>query len=198
MPAKGQGCIRVREASAGDRPSPTGESPVSVIGAGIAGAWQALLFAQAGHDVTLHERSDADDDAIDQPLGRRHAGALVRGRGLRARDRPARHPLARSVARAFSANPVQRLAGGGASARPRRFRTFCQADLRPPAARRRGHDRTRTVAGGPFPRRPVLCRRRPCRAAAGAAASCMRASIAAGGTHQIQQRRQRRTTSTAS
>jgi len=35
------------------------ESPVSIIGAGIAGAWQALLFAQAGHDVTLHERGDA-------------------------------------------------------------------------------------------------------------------------------------------
>src|SRR5260370_34636314 len=29
------------------------------MGAGIGGAWQALLFAQAGHDVTLHERSDA-------------------------------------------------------------------------------------------------------------------------------------------
>src|SRR5689334_19854883 len=36
-----------------------GDSPVSIIGAGVAGAWQALLFAQAGHDVTLHERSDA-------------------------------------------------------------------------------------------------------------------------------------------
>jgi glycine oxidase len=39
--------------------SSRGESPISVIGAGIAGAWQALLFAQAGHEVTLHERSDA-------------------------------------------------------------------------------------------------------------------------------------------
>src|SRR6202165_2780456 len=39
--------------------APRGESPVSVVAAGIAGAWQALLFAQAGHEVTLHERSDA-------------------------------------------------------------------------------------------------------------------------------------------
>jgi glycine oxidase len=39
--------------------NPRGQSPISVIGAGVAGAWQALLFAQAGHRVTLHERSDA-------------------------------------------------------------------------------------------------------------------------------------------
>ncbi len=38
--------------------NPRGQSPISVIGAGVAGAWQALLFAQAGHRVTLHERSD--------------------------------------------------------------------------------------------------------------------------------------------
>ena len=38
--------------------NPRGESPISVVGAGIAGAWQALLFAHAGRAVTLHERSD--------------------------------------------------------------------------------------------------------------------------------------------
>ena len=39
--------------------APRGEDSISIIGAGIAGAWQALLFATAGHEVTLHERSDA-------------------------------------------------------------------------------------------------------------------------------------------
>ncbi len=39
--------------------SPRGESSVNIIGAGIAGTWQALLFARAGYDVTLHERGDA-------------------------------------------------------------------------------------------------------------------------------------------
>src|SRR3954452_2422087 len=38
--------------------APRGESSVSVIGAGIAGAWQALGFARAGHAVTLYERGD--------------------------------------------------------------------------------------------------------------------------------------------
>ena len=36
-----------------------GESSVTIIGAGIAGAWHALLLAQAGRAVTVHERSDA-------------------------------------------------------------------------------------------------------------------------------------------
>jgi glycine oxidase len=38
---------------------PRGSSPVTIIGAGVAGAWHALLFAQAGHAVVLHEKSDA-------------------------------------------------------------------------------------------------------------------------------------------
>jgi glycine oxidase len=36
-----------------------GQSPISVIGAGVAGAWHALLLANSGRSVTLHERSDA-------------------------------------------------------------------------------------------------------------------------------------------
>jgi glycine oxidase len=39
--------------------APRGEESISIIGAGVAGAWQALLFAAAGRKVTLHERSDA-------------------------------------------------------------------------------------------------------------------------------------------
>lgn len=35
-------------------------SSISIIGAGIAGAWQALLLAKAGHGVTLYERDNAD------------------------------------------------------------------------------------------------------------------------------------------
>jgi glycine oxidase len=47
--------------------------PVTVIGAGVAGAWHALLFAKAGHAVTLHERGDA---ALAQSTGY-HAGGML-------------------------------------------------------------------------------------------------------------------------
>src|SRR5947209_4537984 len=36
--------------------------PVTVIGAGIAGTWQALALARAGFGVTLHERSNTSLD----------------------------------------------------------------------------------------------------------------------------------------
>jgi glycine oxidase len=39
--------------------SPRGKPSVIVIGAGIAGSWQALLFARAGHAVTLLDRDEA-------------------------------------------------------------------------------------------------------------------------------------------
>lgn len=39
-------------------PAPDGPSSVTIIGAGIVGSWQALLFACAGYDVTLLERDD--------------------------------------------------------------------------------------------------------------------------------------------
>lgn len=39
-------------------PSSTRNLNIAIIGAGIAGLWQALTFAQAGHAVTLYERGD--------------------------------------------------------------------------------------------------------------------------------------------
>ena len=43
-----------------DLTSRRGKSTVIIIGAGIAGSWQALLFACAGYDVTLLDRDTAE------------------------------------------------------------------------------------------------------------------------------------------
>jgi len=48
--------------------------PVRVIGAGIAGTWQALLFAKAGCEVALYERSDA---SMTQSTGHWAGGMLA-------------------------------------------------------------------------------------------------------------------------
>jgi glycine oxidase len=62
MPAKG------RTMQSPDPPS------ISVIGAGIAGTWQALLFAKAGCEVALYERGDA---AMTQATGYWAGGMLA-------------------------------------------------------------------------------------------------------------------------
>jgi glycine oxidase len=59
------------ESSRGE--SPVNTSTVNVIGAGIAGAWQALMFARAGHVVRLFER-----DAPQMTLATSHwAGGML-------------------------------------------------------------------------------------------------------------------------
>ncbi|MFZ5692906.1 MAG: FAD-dependent oxidoreductase [Pseudomonadota bacterium] len=47
---------------------------INVVGAGIAGSWQALLFAKAGFPVTLHERSGPD---LGQSASSRAGGMLA-------------------------------------------------------------------------------------------------------------------------
>ena len=113
-----------------------GDSPVSIIGAGIAGAWQALLFAQAGHDVTLHERSD---EAMTLSTSHWAGGMLapwceseiaepiISRLGLRALD------LWRQE---LPDTPFNGSLVVAHQPRPQRFRTLCAAHLRPSAARR--------------------------------------------------------------
>ncbi|MDB5512645.1 MAG: Glycine oxidase ThiO [Enterovirga sp.] len=48
--------------------------PVAVVGAGIAGSWAALLLAEAGHPVVLHERSGA---AVDRGTSHWAGGMLA-------------------------------------------------------------------------------------------------------------------------
>ncbi|SFM19015.1 glycine oxidase [Bradyrhizobium sp. NFR13] len=50
--------FQTTQSSRGD--SPVADQPISIIGAGIAGAWQALMLAKAGHAVTLYERDNAE------------------------------------------------------------------------------------------------------------------------------------------
>lgn len=50
------------------------DTPVTIIGAGIAGVWHALLFAKAGRSVTLHER---DDERMTQSTGHFAGGMLA-------------------------------------------------------------------------------------------------------------------------
>ena len=155
---------------------PRGDSPVSIIGAGIAGAWQALLFAQAGHAVTLYERSDADmtlstshwAGGMLAPWCEAETSEPVIGRlGIRSLDLWREH---------FPNTPFN----GSlvvAHARDRadfeRFAKLTSGHVRLDA---QGVERARTVAGRPFPRRPVLCRRGPCRAATACCPNCMPAS----------------------
>src|ERR1700752_456153 len=108
MPAKGRTKMLQASAQLGTSTS------ISVIGAGIAGTWQALLFAKVGREVTIYER-----DERTMTGGTSHwAGGMLapacRRRTLRAGDHAAGPALARSVARGAARDAVQRLAGGRA------------------------------------------------------------------------------------
>ena len=53
---------------------PRASASINVVGAGIAGTWQALLFAKAGCDVALYER---DDPSMTQSTGHWAGGMLA-------------------------------------------------------------------------------------------------------------------------
>ena len=179
-------------------PVARGESPVSVIGAGIAGAWQALLFAQAGHAVTLHERSDA---AMTQSTSHWAGGMLAPWCEAEASEPVIVRLGIRSLDLWREHFPQTPFNGSLVVAHPRD-----RADFERFAKLTSGHRRLDAEASrelepsleGRFRDGLFYRRRRPCRAAAGAAANCMRGFAAAGGTHPIQQRRQARRHSTAS
>ena len=153
-----------------------GDSPVSIIGAGIAGAWQALLFAQAGHAVTLYERSDAEmtlstshwAGGMLAPWCEAEASEPVIARlGLRSLDLWREHfPQA-----TFNGSLVV------AHARDRadfeRFAKLTTGHRRLDAQRL---ERARTVAGRPLSRRAVLSPTKAMSSRAACCRSCMRGS----------------------
>ncbi len=55
-------------------PSTGAATSINIIGAGIAGTWQALLFAEAGHKVALYER---DEPAMSRATGYWAGGMLA-------------------------------------------------------------------------------------------------------------------------
>ena len=168
-----------------------GESPISVIGAGIAGAWQALLFAQAGREVTLHERSAP---AMTQSTSYWAGGMLapwceaeasepvISRLGIRSLDLWREHfpqtPFNGSLVVAHSRDRADF----------ERFAKLTSGHRRLDAA---AMTATRALARGPFSRGPVLCGGRPCRAATGVAGTA-RPLHRRRRHHPIQQRRRAR------
>ncbi len=138
--------------------SSRGDSPVSVIGAGIAGAWQALLFAQAGHPVTLHERSDG---AMTQSTSYWAGGMLAPWCEAETSEPLISRLGIRSLELWREHFPDTPFNGSLVVAHPRD-----RADFERFARLTTGHkrldasalDETRAIAGGPLPRWPVLCR----------------------------------------
>ena len=155
---------------------PRGDSPVSIIGAGIAGAWQALLFAQAGHAVTLYERSDAEMTLATShwaggmlaPWCEAETSEPVIGRlGVRSLDLWREHfpetPFNGSLVVAHARDRAD-------------FERFAQLTTGHVRLDARGVERTRTVAGGPFPRRRCSMPMKAMSSRAACCPNCMPAS----------------------
>ena len=190
MPAKGQGCIRVRRPRGGNLPYPSSAQALPAPG-------RRCCSRRPASAVTLHERSDA---AMMQSTSHWAGGMLapwcesesaepvISRLGLRSldlwREQLPDTPFNGSLVVAHSRDRAD-------------FERFAKIDLRPPAARRQGARRTRAVARRTLSRRAVLCRRRPCRAAPRAAETA-RAHHRRRRHHPVQQRASRLPTSTAS
>jgi glycine/D-amino acid oxidase-like deaminating enzyme len=74
--------------------SVSNKGSVAIIGGGIVGSWQALMFARAGYDVCLFER---DHDTMTQATGYWAGGMLAvpATHGVRRGDQARRHAAGR-------------------------------------------------------------------------------------------------------